>query len=45
MTDLYKKDKFQKMVKPFIEKYKLNEVLVKIVNNCKDNTLMNCVHE
>ena len=45
MIDLYKKDKFQKMVKPFIEKYKLNEVLVKIVNNCKDNTLMNCVHE
>ena len=45
MTDLYKKDKFQKMVKPFIEKYKLNEVLVKIVNNCKDNTLMNVVHE
>ena len=45
MIDLYKKDKFQKMVKPFIEKYKLNEVLVKIVNNCKDNTLMNVVHE
>ena len=45
MIDLYKKDKFQKMVKPFVEKYKLSEVLVKIVNNCKDKTLVNYVHE
>ena len=45
MIDLYKKDKFQKMVKPFVEKYKLSEVLIKIVNNCKDKTLVNYVHE
>ena len=41
MINLYKKDKFIKMIKPFIEKYKLNEILQKIVNNCKENNLKN----
>ena len=45
IVDLYKKDKFQKMVKPFLEKYKLNEVLIKIVNNCKENNLVNYSQE
>jgi hypothetical protein len=36
MVNLYKKDKFQKMVKPLLDKYRLNEVLQKIVNNCID---------
>ena len=42
MVNLYKKDKFIKMIKPFMEKYKLNEILQKIVNNCKENNLKNC---
>ena len=45
MVNLYKKDKFQKMIKPFIEKYKLGDVIHKIVNNCKENNLNNNVYE
>ena len=41
MVNLYKRDKFLKIVKPFLEKYKLNDVLKKIMNNCKDNDLNN----
>ena len=43
MVNLYKKDKFQKIIKPFIEKYKLNDVLQKLVKNCKENNLKNYV--
>lgn len=43
MINLYKKEKFQKIIKPFVEKYKLNEILQKIVNNCKENNLINYV--
>ena len=42
MVSLYKKEKFLKIIKPFIEKYKLSDVLQKIVNNCKENNLKNC---
>jgi len=45
MINLYKKDKFQKIIKPFVEKYKLNEILQKIVNNCKENNLINCIFD
>ena len=41
MVNLYKKEKFIKMIQPFMEKYKLNEILKKIVNNCKENNLRN----
>ena len=43
MVNLYKKDKFLKIIKPFMEKYKLNEILKKIVNNCKENDLKNFI--
>ena len=45
MVNLYKKDKFIKIIKPFLEKYKLNEIFQKIVNNCKKNDLKNFVLE
>ena len=45
MVNLYKKDKFQKMIKPFIEKYKLSDVINKIVNSCKENNLNNNIYE
>ena len=45
MVNLYKKEKFLKAIKPFIEKYKLNEILQKLVNNCKENDLKNFVFE
>ena len=45
MVNLYKKEKFCKIIKPFVETYKLNEVLQKIVNNCKENDLKNFVLE
>ena len=45
MINLYKRDKFQKIIKPFVEKYKLNEIIQKILNNCKENNLVNCVFD
>ena len=45
MVNLYKKEKFCKIIKPFMEKYKLNEVLQNIVNNCKENDFKNFTFE
>ena len=45
MVNLYKNQKFVKIIKPFLEKYKLNNFLQKIVNNCKENDLKNFAFE
>ena len=45
MVNLYKKEKFQKIIKPLVDKYKLTDIIQKIVNNCKENKLNNNVYE
>lgn len=46
INNMYPKEKFQTILKYFVDKYKLdNNIISSIVNNCKENNLINFIDE